>query len=69
MHLTTAINTTMKGPGTLVNKCVYIDRGYEFNTIVDHGKRQVKVKPCCYAHWGLIPVAVSYTHLRAHETR
>lgn len=58
MHSTTAINTTMKGANTLINRCVYIDRGYEFNTIVDHGKRQVKVKPCCYAHWGLIPVDV-----------
>jgi len=38
-----------------MNKCVYIDRAYEFNTIVKDNKNYAKVKPCCHSHWGLIP--------------
>lgn len=50
MHITTAINTTMK--------CTYIDRAYEFSTVTQDDQNLVKVKPCCYAHWNLIPEGV-----------
>ena len=50
MHLITAINTTMR--------CTFIDRAYELNTVVVDERNLAKVKPCCYAHWGLIPDGV-----------
>ena len=50
MHITTAINTTMR--------CTFIDRAYELNTVVVDERNLAKVKPCCYAHWGLIPDGV-----------
>lgn len=39
-------------------KCSYINKGYEFSTVDLDGKNLVKAKPCCYAHWGLIPDGV-----------
>ena len=36
-------------------KCAYIDNSYEYNTIMENDNNVVRAKPCCYAHWGLIP--------------
>ena len=44
-------------------RCNYIDRSYEFNTVVVDGKNQMKVKPCCHVHWGLLPNDVKYPML------
>lgn len=56
------INTTMSNilRKASLTGCNYIDRSYEFNTVIVDGKDYLKVKPCCHAHWGKIPSGVKF---------
>ena len=41
-------------------KCAYIDHGYEYNTIRENDTNVVRAKPCCFAHWNLIPDSIKF---------
>ena len=51
--------TDIKKKLNVSNKCVFIDKGYEYSIMDTPYGSKVKAKPCCHSDWSKIPKSVS----------